>query len=142
MMRYILLSAAAVIAAPFSFGQTCVSQDAVVYFVTEQSELTSQAQEVVKYMADKIQDGCKVDEVFLGGHTDSNEASSGIASAAQLANQRMTSVAQTMAIQGIDPNVIVTANFRDRRPAVKTAQGRKEPLNRRVEIEIKVSPAS
>jgi outer membrane protein OmpA-like peptidoglycan-associated protein len=109
----------------------CVGiQEMVVYFGFGSSALTAAAESVI---ADISANVVPSDAVSVVGHTDTVGSQS---FNQQLSERRARNVAGRMSDLGVDPAQITVAGRSFNEPAVETGPNVREPLNRRVEIDI------
>lgn len=104
--------------------------DMTVYFGFDRSDLTAAADAVIRDIVAGLSGSPAISVV---GHTDtvaSVEYNQG------LSERRAASVANRMVSLGVNPGQITTAGRSERVLAVPTADGVREPLNRRVEITV------
>lgn len=122
-----------------SFNCSELSRTFTVYFEWDRTDLTSQAISEIDSVVEQIgtrSDQCVVSSVSIDGHTDAE----GAASYNVTKSQRMaSSVRDEFIIRGIPPSVIVTTAYGETELTVQTADGVREPLNRRAEVEIRVT---
>lgn len=112
----------------------CNPVDFIVYFEWDQSNLTSQAQDVIDAAVAQARE-CGVSSVRIEGHADkSGSASYNVG----LSNRRSEAVKSALVNRGVPTDVIATEAFGETRPAVETPDGKREPLNRRAEVVIRV----
>ncbi|MEM9360360.1 MAG: MltA domain-containing protein, partial [Pseudomonadota bacterium] len=109
-----------------------------IYFKYDDIELTSA---VTSLIDDTLLGGgdsgqCDISYVSLYGHTDTAHESQ---YAFELSRRMASTVGQAFIKRGISPDVIETAAFGKTIPAKSTADGVREPLNRRVEVKIYAS---
>lgn len=103
----------------------------VVYFDYDKSNLTEAAQTLIAARAEEAMDG-NVSSISVSGNTDS----AGSASYNQALSARRAAVVRDALIaNGIDSSVISVQAMGESNPAKPTADGVKEPLNRRTEVE-------
>lgn len=104
----------------------------IVYFAHNSAKLDAAAMKVI---ADAVaaKGASKAGSIVASGHTDlsgTNGYNSG------LAKRRAAAVAKAIAAKGVKKDQVRTQAFGEDEPAVKTADGTKEPRNRRVEIRL------
>jgi outer membrane protein OmpA-like peptidoglycan-associated protein len=105
----------------------------IVFFEFDSAEITSEARQTVEYVA-KNAEACNWQAFDLVGHTDragSDPYNMG------LSTRRADSVAALMASMGIASSQITTEARGESEPRVPTADGVRNPQNRRVEISVK-----
>ena len=113
--------------------------DFVLYFEHEKVTITDQAEAVVDVAIDRVSDApdyCQIARIDITGHTDSSGSSNRNyhLSAAMAAETK-----DMLTAKGVAPlsyNVIAKG---ESEPAIDRGEGLREPLNRRVEISIKVT---
>lgn len=110
----------------------CDAREFIVYFEFDKSALTSDASAVVSAAADYSKT-CGAARVVVVGHTDT---SGSVAYNVKLSERRGKVVADALAGQGVNPNVLAVDWKGESAPAVATGDGVKEPLNRRSTIDI------
>lgn len=104
----------------------------MIFFEFDSSIPGSEAAQVADYVATNA-GPCGWQRFVIGGHTDlsgSNAYNIG------LSQRRADAVADMMAARGIDRAAISTMAEGEERPRVPTADGVREPQNRRVEIQV------
>ncbi|MGB0498075.1 MAG: OmpA family protein [Rubricella sp.] len=107
-----------------------MASEYTVYFGFDRSDLSAQAAEVVATASDAAVSG-GADGVSLVGHTDT----SGPAAYNQaLSERRAATVRSAMVADGVDNSIITASGRGENDLAVDTADGVREPWNRRVEI--------
>lgn len=113
------------------------NQEFVVYFEWDSSDLTSQASAVVDQAIANIRDraDCSTGGVTVAGYTDT---SGGSAYNQRLSARRASIVSEALQSRGIDAAAINTDSFGETALAKATADGVREPLNRRSEVTIVV----
>jgi outer membrane protein OmpA-like peptidoglycan-associated protein len=100
----------------------------IVFFDWDKADLTPQAVAILDKAAAQYVKDC---EVQLAGHADrSGPADYNIG----LSQRRADNVRQYLAGRGVPDGVMTTEAFGESRPLVETADGVREPQNRRVEI--------
>jgi len=105
----------------------------LVFFDWDRADLTDRARQVV---GDAVQGAKRVSNtrIEVAGHADR----SGTPACNQaLSQRRAESVGAELVRQGINRNDIIVTAFGESRPLVPTADGLREPQNRRVEIVLK-----
>lgn len=111
-----------------------LSQEFVVYFAWDRSDLTAQSVAVLEQaVANTRGAGCAIQQVTVEGHTDSATDNPEAISA-----RRADAVGQALMTLGVNEDVITTLGRGETDPAKPTADGVREPLNRRVEVQILV----
>ena len=107
-----------------------VARTYLVFFDWDRAELTSRAREIIKLAANNAR-AASVTRIEVAGHADR----SGDATYNQrLSQQRGDAVAAGLMAEGVERGAISVAAFGESRPLVATADGVREPQNRRVEI--------
>lgn len=105
----------------------------IAFFEFDSSDITAEARQTVEYVA-KNADACNWKAFDLVGHTDragSDPYNIG------LSKRRADAVAALMTSMGIDTSRITTEARGESQPRVPTADGVRNPQNRRVEISVK-----
>jgi outer membrane protein OmpA-like peptidoglycan-associated protein len=105
----------------------------VVYFDFDKSDLSSQSIATIDEAVAYAQTSSKA-LVVVEGHTDtagSSDYNDGLAA------QRAETVAEKMRTLGVPKNDVAVSSFGQELPAVATGDGVAEPLNRRVEIQVR-----
>lgn len=110
----------------------CAGKSFVVYFDHDKSFLTDEAKSVI---TNEVQDitarSCNYRSVLLQGHADlSGNPRYNIG----LSQRRVTIVRDALVGQGVPADLMTGEAFGETKPAVATADGVKEPLNRRTEV--------
>ncbi|MGZ8287166.1 MAG: OmpA family protein [Allosphingosinicella sp.] len=108
----------------------CVAGPFMVFFDWDRDEITPQASAILDNAASAYQT-CGQAQVMIAGHADrsgSDQYNVG------LSQRRAANVRSYMAGRGIPDGVMTTEAFGESRPLVETADGVREPQNRRVEI--------
>jgi OOP family OmpA-OmpF porin len=108
----------------------CVAGPFMVFFDWDKDEITPQASAILDNAASAYQT-CGQAQVMLAGHADrsgSDQYNVG------LSQRRSANVRSYLAGRGIPDGVMTTEAFGESRPLVETADGVREPQNRRVEI--------
>ena len=112
-------------------GQTCPPVGPfIVFFDWDRADITPQAASILDNAAEQYRATGNA-QVVLAGHADrsgSDQYNVG------LSQRRAENVRQYLAGRGIPEGVMRTEAFGESRPAVETADGVREPQNRRVEI--------
>jgi outer membrane protein OmpA-like peptidoglycan-associated protein/opacity protein-like surface antigen len=115
------------------FGQTCpvvIPGPFIVFFDWDRADITPQAASILDNAAEQYRQTGNA-QVVLAGHADrsgSDQYNVG------LSQRRAENVRQYLAGRGIPEGVMRTEAFGESRPLVETADGVREPQNRRVEI--------
>lgn len=108
----------------------CVAGPFMIFFDSGADEITPQGAAILDNTASAYQT-CGQAQVMIAGHTDRNGSDDyniGL-------SQRMAAnVRSYLAGRGIPDGVITTEAYGESRPMVETADGVREPQNRRVEI--------
>lgn len=107
----------------------------VVYFEWDRSDLTSQAAAVIDQAVRQIRarGDCSVGSVRIEGHTDRSGSRS---YNERLSQRRADIVRQALVSRGVAASAITTQALGETAPAKATADGVREPLNRRSEVVI------
>jgi outer membrane protein OmpA-like peptidoglycan-associated protein len=101
-----------------------------VFFDWDRSDITPQAAAILDNAAAAYQQTGQA-QVMLAGHADrSGSAQYNVG----LSQRRADSVRQYLAGRGVPDTAVATEAFGEGRPLVETADGVREPQNRRVEI--------
>ncbi len=109
----------------------------LVFFDWDRSVITPEAAAILDRAADQYASTGQT-SVTLAGHADkSGKADYNVA----LSQRRADAVKDYMTKKGVAPGVITTEAFGESRPLVDTADGVREPQNRRVEITFGGAPA-
>jgi outer membrane protein OmpA-like peptidoglycan-associated protein/opacity protein-like surface antigen len=111
-------------------GQACAVGPFIVFFDWDRADITPQAASILDNAAEQYRATGNA-QVVLAGHADrsgSDQYNVG------LSQRRAENVRQYLAGRGIPEGVMRTEAFGESRPAVETADGVREPQNRRVEI--------
>lgn len=108
-----------------------------MYFEWDESDLTSEAAAVIDSAVGAIRQrgDCSVATVTIGGHAD---RSGPAAYNVRLSARRAQTVRDALVARGISADMISTEAFGETAPAKPTADGVREPLNRRSEVVIRV----
>jgi OOP family OmpA-OmpF porin len=115
------------------YGQTCpptIVGPFIVFFDWDRADITPQAAAILDNAASQYQQTGNA-QVVLAGHADrsgSDQYNVG------LSQRRADNVRQYLAGRGISDGAMRTEAFGESRPLVETADGVREPQNRRVEI--------
>jgi outer membrane protein OmpA-like peptidoglycan-associated protein len=122
-----------VTAAPPPTGQPAMSKKSfIVFFDFDKSNITAEAQKTINNAAATAKSG-NAAQVTLTGHTDrSGSEQYNLA----LSLRRAEAVKAAMIKQGVPASLIVVVGKGESQPLVPTADGVREPQNRRVEIVI------
>ena len=110
--------------------QQCTVGPFIVFFDWDRADITPQASSILDNAAEQYRATGNA-QVVLAGHADrsgSDQYNVG------LSQRRAEAVRQYLAGRGIPEGVMRTEAFGESRPAVETADGVREPQNRRVEI--------
>ena len=109
----------------------------MVYFEWDKSDLTSQASAVIDQAVANIRAraDCSAGGVTIVGHTDTSGSSS---YNDRLSARRAAVVADALQTRGISSDSISTEAVGEKNLAKQTADGVREPLNRRSEVTIVV----
>jgi len=108
----------------------CVAGPFMVFFDWDRDEITPQASAILDNAASAYQT-CGQAQVMIAGHADrsgSDQYNVG------LSQRRAANARSYLAGRGIPDGVMTTEAFGESRPLVETADGVREPQNRRVEI--------
>ncbi|WP_146113153.1 OmpA family protein, partial [Brevundimonas sp. MYb31] len=104
----------------------------VVYFDWDRSDLTAEARSVVTQAANYAKSGAPT-RILVVGHADT---SGNAAYNLGLSNRRSRTVADALVAQGVNGGVIALDGKGETALAKATADGVREPLNRRATIDI------
>ncbi len=104
----------------------------IIYFAFDNSEISAQGRTVIARAVEAVQ-GAKKYVLTVRGHTDRAGAND---YNAKLAEARADNVAMALMDSGILSNKVRLRYFGEDANAVATADGAREPFNRRVEINI------
>jgi outer membrane protein OmpA-like peptidoglycan-associated protein len=104
----------------------------VVYFDWDRSDLTAEAQSVVSQAAAYARSG-RPTRILIVGHADTSGAA---AYNIGLSNRRSRTVADALVAQGVSGSVISVDGKGETELARPTADGVREPLNRRATVGI------
>jgi outer membrane protein OmpA-like peptidoglycan-associated protein/opacity protein-like surface antigen len=114
-------------------GQQCPRVEVgpfIVYFGWDEDDLTDQARNTLNEVVAASRAGGQ-SQIVLAGHADrSGSAGYNVG----LSQRRANAVRDYLAANGIGAGSVTTQAFGESRPAVETADGVREPQNRRVEI--------
>jgi OmpA-OmpF porin, OOP family len=102
----------------------------LVFFDFDKSDITPEADRVIVQAANNARTAT-VTRITLTGHAD---RSGPVAYNQRLSERRANAVAARLVREGIPPSAIVTIGRGETQPLVPTADGVREPQNRRVEI--------
>jgi outer membrane protein OmpA-like peptidoglycan-associated protein len=119
-------------------AQTCSSQPEpfTVYFEWDRSDLTANNREIVTQAISRAKaGGCNITVTGVEGHTDS---SGGAAYNDKLSAARAATVKSALVAGGIAETAITTTARGESDQAKPTADGVREPLNRRAEVQITI----
>ena len=119
-------------------AQTCASQPEpfTVYFEWDRSDLTANNREIVNQAISRAKTGgCNITLTAVEGHTDS---SGGAAYNDKLSSARAATVKSALVAGGVAETAINTAARGESDQAKPTADGVREPLNRRAEVQITI----
>lgn len=112
----------------------CSDVPFVVYFEWNQSILTDQAKQVIANAASRAKT-CEITRVAIEGHADrSGSASYNVG----LSEKRARIVRDELIRLGVPASLITIEAKGESEPAVATPDGKREPLNRRAEVVIRV----
>lgn len=108
-----------------------------MYFEWDESDLTSQAAAVIDQAVGAInaRSDCSVGSVTIAGYADRSGAA---AYNVRLSARRAQVVRDALVARGISGDLISTEAFGETNNAKPTADGVREPLNRRSEVVIRV----
>ena len=118
--------------------QACTSQPDpfTVYFEWDRSDLTANNKEIISQAVQRAKaGGCSVTVTAVAGHTDS---SGGAAYNDKLSAKRADVVKTALVAAGVSESVIRTEAKGEKDQAKPTADGVREPLNRRAEVRITI----
>jgi outer membrane protein OmpA-like peptidoglycan-associated protein len=104
----------------------------IVYFEWDRSNLTTEANAVIDSALERARQ-CNAQTVRVEGFTDTSGSP---AYNVRLSQRRAAVVRDALVARGIPGQIIQTEGFGETRLAVETAQGVREPLNRRSEVVI------
>jgi OmpA-OmpF porin, OOP family len=112
--------------------QVCDGRSFVVYFEHDKSFLTSEATSVIDNAVQEVAAlSCNYQSVLIQGHADlSGNPQYNIG----LSQRRVTIVREAMVARGVPGDLMTGEAFGESKPAKATADGVKEPLNRRTEV--------
>jgi len=108
----------------------CNTGPYIVFFDWDQSDITPEAATILDNAVSAYAD-CGTASVMLAGHTD---RSGSVSYNMGLAERRNASVRDYLTGQGVPDGRISSEAFGESQPRVPTADGVREPQNRRVEI--------
>jgi len=117
---------------PPPVAQTPVARQFVVYFDWDRSDLTAEARSVVTQAANYAKSG-RPTRVLIVGYTDTSGSA---AYNLGLSNRRSRTVADALVASGVNGGVIALDGKGETNLAKPTADGVREPLNRRATIDI------
>ena len=123
-------AAAAPVAAPAPPPATMMAKNFIVFFDFDRSDLTPQSRATIKQAADASKTG-GVQRIGVTGHADK---SGGDAYNMALSLRRANNVKDELVRDGVPAASIVVVGRGESQPLVPTADGVREPQNRRVEI--------
>lgn len=104
----------------------------MVFFEFDKAELTADAQQVLTQAAEAFKAGAPV-QILVQGHTDRAGSD---AYNLKLSERRAAAAKAFLERQGLSSDVLKTEAFGESQPLVETADGVREPQNRRVEIKV------
>ncbi|MEM8988698.1 MAG: OmpA family protein [Pseudomonadota bacterium] len=113
--------------------ETAEDLDLTVYFDFNKSNLTDAAEALIASAAETALEN-DIDRVVVEGHTDTSGSS---AYNQVLSQRRAEAVRQGLIANGIPASAIEVTSFGENQPATATADGVREPLNRRAEVTIR-----
>jgi len=116
----------------YAFGAEPAARQFVVYFDWDRSDLTAEARSVVTQAANYAKSGAPT-RVLVVGYTDTSGSP---AYNLGLSNRRSRTVADALVAQGVNGGVIALDGKGETNLAKPTADGVREPLNRRATIDI------
>ncbi len=108
------------------------AREFVVYFDWDRSDLTAEARSIITQAANHAKSGTPT-RILVVGHTDSSGSA---AYNLGLSNRRARTVADALVAQGVNGGVISLDGRGETQLARPTADGVREPLNRRATINI------
>jgi outer membrane protein OmpA-like peptidoglycan-associated protein len=111
-------------------SETCTAGPFMVFFDTQDAKVTPQGQAILDNAAASY-DSCGDAKVTITGHAD---RSSNDKYNMAISKRRAESVRRYLAAHGVPNGKMTTQAFGESRPLVETADGVKEPQNRRVDI--------
>jgi outer membrane protein OmpA-like peptidoglycan-associated protein len=111
-------------------AEDCVAGPFMVFFNWDKDELTPQAAAILDHVAEAYQT-CGQAQVIISGHTDRSQSDQYNVG---LSQREAANVRSYLAGRGIPGGVMTIEAFGESRPLVETADGVREPQNRRVEI--------
>ena len=115
------------------YGQTCpvvIPGPFIVFFDWDRSDITPQAESILDNAAEQYRQIGNA-QVVLAGHADRSGPDQYNVG---LSQRRAENVRQYLAGRGIPEGVMRTEAFGESSPQVQTADGVREPQNRRVEV--------
>ncbi len=130
--RFAFNTAPPPVVAPPPAAET-IARSYLVFFDWNRANLTDRARQIVGEAAANAQRAA-VTTIEVSGHAD---RSGSAAYNQRLSLQRAQNVAAELVRQGVSQNAITIQAFGESRPLVPTADGVREPQNRRVEIVLK-----
>ncbi len=110
----------------------CADTNFVVYFEWDRSHLTEQARGIIAEAVDRAR-ACGIGNVNVVGHTDTSGAEGYNVG---LSNRRSRTVVNELRSLGVPGGQIASSGRGETDPAIPTADGVREPLNRRAEVTI------
>ena len=119
-------------------AQTCASQPEpfTVYFEWDRSDLTANNREIINQAVSRAKaGGCNITVTSVAGHTDS---SGGAAYNDKLSAKRADTVKGALVAGGVSEAQIRTEARGENDQAKPTADGVREPLNRRAVVQITI----
>jgi outer membrane protein OmpA-like peptidoglycan-associated protein len=117
---------------------TCATQPEpfTVYFEWDRSDLTANNSEIINQAVSRARTGgCRVTVTAIEGHAD---RSGGDAYNVRLSQRRGDTVKAALVSAGIAESAITVTARGENDPAKPTADGVREPLNRRAEVQITI----
>jgi outer membrane protein OmpA-like peptidoglycan-associated protein len=102
----------------------------IVFFDFDRADITPEAARIIRAAADAAKRG-NVPRIMVTGHTD---LSGSVAYNQRLSERRAEAVRAQLVREGIATNAIATTGRGKAQPLVPTADGVREPQNRRAEI--------
>jgi OOP family OmpA-OmpF porin len=117
-------------AAPPAAPKADIQRSFLVFFDFNKSDITAEANRVIAQAADHAKRG-GVSRIVVTGHTDTSGAPQ---YNQRLSERRAANVREALVRQGLAANAISTVGKGESDPLVRTADGVREPQNRRAEI--------
>jgi outer membrane protein OmpA-like peptidoglycan-associated protein len=117
-------------AAPPAAPKADIQRSFLVFFDFNKSDVTAEANRVIAQAADHAKRG-GVSRIVVTGHTDTSGAPQ---YNQRLSERRAANVREALVRQGLAANAISTVGKGESDPLVRTADGVREPQNRRAEI--------